>query len=80
MGSSKGLLIVAGLPLTQYYKTFSFVEEWIPRIWQTSCSAILGFEAELCQILRSTLQCKTRIWKNNCRLVVTKFCGRGEET
>jgi hypothetical protein len=67
--------------MTQYCKTFSFVIEWIPRIWLTSCSAILGFEAELCQILRSTtLQWEKRIWKNNFRLVVTKFCGRGEET
>jgi hypothetical protein len=80
MRSSEGFLVVAGLPLTQYCKTLDFVEEWIPRIQLPSRSAILGFEAELCQILRSTtLQWEKRIWKNKCRLVVNKFCGREEE-
>jgi hypothetical protein len=59
--------------MTQYCKTFSFVEEWIPRIWLTSCSAILGFEAELCQVLRSTLQCKTRIGRTIAGLLSLSF-------
>jgi hypothetical protein len=79
MGSSEGFLVVAGLPLIQYCKILGFVEERIPKIRLTSRSAILGFEAELCQILSTTLQWEKRIWKNSCRLVVTKFCGREEQ-